>query len=144
MTAIAVGWTNPAASMDNRAATAVVARAVGGESPGSLQTPTDDYSLARMLQAMEFEFDGSEYETEGERVEREMDGEFEQKEYRASKCKHQLTSLSTFICVVQVILFWAMCEEEGIAPDNPMYGPSALSLVKWGAKDASLILYVMR
>ena len=71
---------------------------------------------------MEFEFGGvDEEETAAERAEREIDGEFEQKEYRASKCKHQMTSLSTFICFVQVVLFWAMCEKEGISNDNPMY-----------------------
>ncbi len=89
---------------------------------------------------MEFELDAGG-ETEEERAERERDGEFEQKEYRASKCRRQLTSLSTFLCFVQIVIFWAMCESEGISSSNPMYGPSSLSLVKWGGKDASLILY---
>lgn len=98
----------------------------------------DDYSFAWLLQQMEFEIP---YETEEEQRERELHGEFEGKEYRASKCKNQLKSFSTFLVAVQVILFWAMCESAGMDPQNPMIGPSSLTLVEWGAKDTPLIVY---
>ena len=98
----------------------------------------DDHSFAWILQQMEFEIP---YETEEERQERELNGEFEGKEYRASKCKNQLRTLSTFLVVVQVGLFWAMCESEGLDDANPMTGPSSLALVEWGAKDTALIVY---
>jgi hypothetical protein len=56
----------------------------------------DDLTLARALQAMEFEMNGETYES---RLRRE---DFNGKEYRASSCKRQLLTVSTFICLVQV------------------------------------------
>jgi membrane associated rhomboid family serine protease len=100
----------------------------------------NDLSLARMLQALEFEIDEETYEA---RAEVEMHGEFERKEYHASGCSNQLQTISTFICFAQIVIFIVMLETEGVAPssENPMYGPSGLALVKWGAKDAALIIY---
>lgn len=58
----------------------------------------DDLTLARALQAMEFEMNGETYES---RLRRE---DFNGKEYRASSCKRQLLTVSTFICLVQVLI----------------------------------------
>ena len=52
----------------------------------------DDFTLARALQAMEFEI-------AGETLDR---GDFDEKEYRASSCKRQLLTVSTFILLIQV------------------------------------------
>ncbi len=99
---------------------------------------SDDHYLAWFMQRMEFEIP---YETEEERHEREISGEFEGKEIAASKCKRQMMTLSTFIVFVDIILFWVMCAKNEIDPDNKMYGPSGLVLIEWGAKESSLIVY---
>jgi len=99
---------------------------------------SDDHMLAWLLQRMEFEIP---FETQAEREARELEGEFEGKEYNASKCKNQMLTLSTLLVVVDIALFWAMCSVEGMDPSNPMVGPSSLTLVEWGAKDAALIVY---
>jgi membrane associated rhomboid family serine protease len=69
--------------------------------------------------------------------------EFDRKEVRASKCKKQLLTCSTFICIIQIALLIAMIQDDGYAPtsENPMYGPSGYTLVRYGAKDAALIKY---
>jgi hypothetical protein len=65
-------------------------------------TPTDseaedsDWSLARALQAMEFDIAG---DTVGRHL---GDEDFDEKEYRASSCKRQMLTLSTAICLIQV------------------------------------------
>jgi len=99
---------------------------------------SDDHMLAWLLQRMEFEIP---FETQAEREARELEGEFEGKEYHASKCKNQMLTLSTFLVAVDVILFWVMCAVKGMDANNPMIGPSSLTLVEWGAKDAALIVY---
>jgi membrane associated rhomboid family serine protease len=103
-----------------------------------------DWSLARTLQAMEFEIDA---ETMQERrryeQEEEQDRDFNRKEYGASACRKQMLTFSTLICVAQICILITMCSWDGMAPysQNPMYGPPATTLVRFGAKDASLILY---
>lgn len=52
----------------------------------------DDFTLARALQAMEFEI-------AGETLDR---GDFDEKEYRASSCKRQILTISTLILLTQV------------------------------------------
>ena len=105
---------------------------------GSTQQQADDHSFAWLLQQMEFEVP---FETEEDAHQRELNGDFEGKEYRASKCKNQMRTLSTLLVVIQICLFWAMCKEEGMDENNPMSGPSGLALVEWGAKDTALIVY---
>lgn len=68
----------------------------GGDIEANNDQPQDpDFSLARALQALEFEIAADVY---GE----EDDSDFRGKEYRASKCKKQLLTISTFIILVQV------------------------------------------
>jgi hypothetical protein len=65
--------------------------------PGEEPTdgPASDWSLANALQAFEFEIvDDTYHDPRSE--------DFNEKEYRASSCKRQLLTLSTFICVIQV------------------------------------------
>ena len=57
----------------------------------------DDWSLARALQAMEFEM-----AEDMMRLEQTDEGDFTHKEYRASSCKSQMLSVSTLIVVIQV------------------------------------------
>lgn len=106
-----------------------------GTSRTDLRT-NDDWSIAKALQAMEFEISN-------EVIQQEVDnGDFDEKEYRASACKRQLLTLSTIIVIAQVILLIIMIQEGGYAPtsQNPLYGPPALTLVQYGAKEAGLIL----
>eukprot|EP00604_Paraphysomonas_vestita_P003091 CAMPEP_0174818422 /NCGR_PEP_ID=MMETSP1107-20130205/1092_1 /TAXON_ID=36770 /ORGANISM="Paraphysomonas vestita, Strain GFlagA" /LENGTH=342 /DNA_ID=CAMNT_0016030231 /DNA_START=59 /DNA_END=1084 /DNA_ORIENTATION=+ len=93
----------------------------------------DDFTLARALQAMEFEI-------AGETLDR---GDFDEKEYRASSCKRQLLTISTLILLTQIGLLVAMIQDDGYAPrsENPLMGPPATTMVRYGAKDAALILY---
>jgi membrane associated rhomboid family serine protease len=113
---------------------------------GSIAHPTtappsgagDDHMLAWFLQRLEFEIP---QETEEERREREISGEFEGKEYAAGKCKNQMLTPSAFIALADIIYFWVMCSKKGIDDSNPMVGPSSLAMVEWGAKDAALIVY---
>lgn len=93
----------------------------------------DDFTLARALQAMEFEI-------AGETLDR---GDFDEKEYRASSCKRQLLTISTLILLTQIGLLIAMVQDDGYAPraENPLMGPPATTMVRYGAKDAALILY---
>jgi len=100
----------------------------------------DDWTLARTLQALEFEI---EEETLEEREARELDGEFTRKEISASSCCKQLKTLSTFICVAQVAILITMVQWDGFdtMANNPLYGPPATTMVRFGAKEASLILY---
>jgi hypothetical protein len=97
----------------------------------------DDLSLAMALQNMEFEID-----SEMRRVE-DFNHDFNNKEYRASSCRRQLKTFSTFVVLVQIIIVVIMIITDGIAPsrENPMIGPPATTLVIWGAKDGSLIKY---
>ena len=112
--------------------------------PSSNSEPShlDDWTLAATLQMMEFEMPE---ETAAMRQNREDDevGDFEEKEYNASSCGRQMTTLSTFICFAQVVVFIAMVSSEGLAPrsENSMIGPSVITLVHWGAKDAALMVY---
>lgn len=56
----------------------------------------DDWSLARSLQALEFEISNEMIEG--------YEGDFNEKEYHASRsCKRQLLTISAFICLVQVL-----------------------------------------
>lgn len=68
---------------------------------------------------------------------------FNQKENKASKCKRQMVTMSTFMCLVQIGMLVAMIQDDGYAPksENPTYGPSAYTMVRYGAKVAVLIKY---
>jgi hypothetical protein len=57
---------------------------------------SEDWSLARTLQGLEFQMDHEIME------QYEIDNDFDRKENRAVNCKKQLTTLSTFLCVIQV------------------------------------------
>jgi membrane associated rhomboid family serine protease len=107
---------------------------------------TDDSILARALQAIEFEISSETLERrEAREVERrELEsGDFSQKELSASGCKGQVLTLSTFICLLQIAYLIAMIQQDGFAPStvNPMIGPPATTLVRYGAKYAGLIVY---
>ena len=54
-----------------------------------------------------------------------------------------MVTISTFLCLVQIGMLVAMVQDDGYAPksENPMYGPSAYTLVRYGAKVAVLIKY---
>lgn len=97
----------------------------------------DDLSLARALQAMEFEIDEEMLRME------QFNDDFENKEYRASSCKRQLRTLSAFIVFVQMLIMIIMIGTDGItsSEDNPMIGPPVTTLVNWGAKESGLIKY---
>lgn len=72
-----------------------------------------------------------------------MQAEYHRKERRATKCKRQLATISTFMCLIQIGMLVAMIQDDGYAPksENPMYGPSAYTMVRYGAKVAVLIKY---
>ena len=110
--------------------------------PGYLQARNrslwqDDSTLARAMQAMEFEI--------AEEMDREdrFNEDFNSKEYRASSCKRQMRTLSFFIVLVQIVILIIMISTDGIAPsgENPMIGPPASTLVIWGAKETGLMKY---
>jgi membrane associated rhomboid family serine protease len=98
---------------------------------------------------MEFEIDNDDFYDEfGQpRGEPGNDGDhadFERKEYRASRsCRRQLLTISCFICLVQIGLLIAMIQVAGYAPRsvNPVVGPPVYIMVRFGAKDAALIIY---
>jgi membrane associated rhomboid family serine protease len=97
----------------------------------------DDLSLARALQAMEFEIDEEMVRME------QFNEDFENKEHRASSCYRQMRTLSSLIVFVQVLIMIIMICTDGItsSTDNPMIGPPVTTLVHWGAKESSLIKY---
>eukprot|EP00596_Hydrurales_sp_CCMP1899_P010425 CAMPEP_0119039022 /NCGR_PEP_ID=MMETSP1177-20130426/8296_1 /TAXON_ID=2985 /ORGANISM="Ochromonas sp, Strain CCMP1899" /LENGTH=324 /DNA_ID=CAMNT_0007002383 /DNA_START=47 /DNA_END=1018 /DNA_ORIENTATION=+ len=111
----------------------------------SNRTATDDNILARALQAMEFEIPGETLERREAR-ERETSlerGDFSQKELSASSCKGQVLTLSTLICLMQIVYLIAMIQQDGYASSavNPMIGPPATTLIRYGGKYAGLIVY---
>lgn len=93
---------------------------------------SDDWTLARALQSLEFEITEDPY------------GNFAETEYRASRsCKRQLMTLSFAICMVQIVLMIIMIQEGGYADrsENPVIGPPTLTMVQYGAKQGGLIVY---
>ena len=81
----------------------------------------DDWNLANTLQALEFEISNEMIEGH-----HEEEGDFNEKEYRASKsCRRQLLTMSAFICLVQIVLFICMVSYGGFTPRtvNPTIGP---------------------
>ena len=103
----------------------------------------DDWSLARTLQALEFEMEEETLEArQANQLEEAQHEDFNSKEYGASSCRRQLLTLSTFICIVQICILIAMVQWNGMAPysQNPMYGPYAETMVRFGAKETGLIL----
>ena len=93
----------------------------------------EDWTLARALQSMEIEI-----------ANEIADGEaFEDVERKASSWRNQLFTASAFICLVQVAVMIAMWIDGGVASQsvNPMIGPSPAVLVRWGAKEMSLMVY---
>lgn len=101
-----------------------------------------DWTLARSLQVMEFEManDPANREPEYESIE---DRDFLEKEYRASSFCRQLNTTSTFVCLAQIIVFIATICIDGFAStsENPMMGPPLIVLVRFGAKQAGIMLY---
>ena len=100
----------------------------------------DDWTLAKALQSMEFEIVQDTYRDP-------ITGDFNEKEYRASSCKRQLLTLSTFVCLVQIGVLVAMVQDDGYAPksENPMIGPPAVTMVSrlWtaGADFSRIVIY---
>lgn len=94
---------------------------------------SDDWSIARALQMTEFEIDNEMYQQAG--------GDFVDKEVRGSSCWRQMKTISTLLCVLQILVLVFTVEDDGMAPlnVNSMYGPYPTTLVRWGAKDAALI-----
>lgn len=77
----------------------------GGDSPAVEERSRDaDWSLARALQSLEFEIIQDTYHDP-------LTEEFNEKEYRASSCKRQLMTFSTFVCLVQV-MHLCMCSAQ--------------------------------
>mmetsp|Transcript_15657 Transcript_15657/g.15787 ORF Transcript_15657/g.15787 Transcript_15657/m.15787 type:complete len:451 (+) Transcript_15657:262-1614(+) len=120
-------------------------RGVGGGRRGDIPVtnrgPSRNYdeAFARALQMMEYEIVDEMAEV---RRAHGIGTDFETKELRATRCRRQMMTISTLICVAQVVLLIVMCQKEGIASreENPLYGPSAQTLVLYGAKDAYLIV----
>jgi membrane associated rhomboid family serine protease len=93
-----------------------------------------DMRFAYYLQMMEFELS----------MEIPDDGDFTTKELGASSsCKRQLLTISTVLCIIQIVLMIVILAMSGFAPvsENPMLGPSGEALVRFGAKQASLEVY---
>lgn len=71
----------------------------GGDGPADCaaeERPRDaDWTLARALQSLEFEIVQDTHHDP-------LAEDFNEKEYRASSCKRQLVTFSTFVCLVQV------------------------------------------
>jgi hypothetical protein len=68
-------------------------------------------------------------------IARELEsGDFSQKELSASSCKGQVLTLSTLICLMQIVYLIAMIQQDGYAPSsvNPMIGPPATTLIRYG------------
>jgi hypothetical protein len=99
----------------------------------------DDWSLARALQAMEFEMQedlnlGVSHSA--------TETDFNNKELRASSCKTQLLTISTAVVLTQIGILIAIIQIYGYAPRpvNPLIGPDAQALINFGAKEAGLIV----
>ena len=105
------------------------------EGPHAGPSSSSDSRLAAWLQMLEFEI--------AEEVEENPHEDFENKELASSSWRRQLKTVSTAICVVQVAFIIAMISQDGFAPasENPMVGPPATTLVRYGAKFAALIVY---
>jgi hypothetical protein len=108
------------------------------EYPVARSSPPDDWTLARALQALEFEI-AAEIDPDDD-FETLEEHDFRVKEVRASGCRRQLATFSAFSCLVYLAVFIASTQIQGIAPqrENPMIGPPVVVLVRFGAKEASL------
>jgi hypothetical protein len=127
-----------------------------GSASSSPNNRTDDWTLARALQALEFEIAA---EVDQENYETLEEHDFRVKEIRASGCRAQLCTFSAFCVLVYIAVFIASTQIEGesgsyalitslliwalpagLAPsyENPMIGPPVVILVRFGAKEASL------
>ena len=108
-------------------------RSTGIDAIQSNNQHDNDWMFAKTLQAFEFENANDFINSR----------EFNQKEYRASSCRRQMFTVSTLICFIQIILLIVMIQEDGYAPssENPMVGPPVTTLVRFGAKEAALMLY---
>ena len=93
----------------------------------------EDWTLARALQAMEIE------------VAQDFDRgvEFENTEKHAGSALKQLFTFSTLVSISQVIMLGIMGGMYGLAPMNinPMIGPYSYILVRFGAKELSVMMY---
>ena len=92
---------------------------------------TADWTVARHMQALELELAGDFRH-------------YDFKEHNASVCRNQLFTMSTAIGLAQIIVFIIeMFYGPHIATlkENPMYGPTTLTLIQMGAKVAALIVY---
>jgi hypothetical protein len=79
-----------------------------------------DWSMASAMQAMEFDMMEEEQRPE----EGPEEGDFNEKEYRASRsCRRQLVTVSAFLVVVQIALLVAMIQTDGYDSNNPVIGP---------------------
>lgn len=108
---------------------------VGEHNNNNNNNNNSDWLFARALQAMEFEISNEEIRNEH--------GDFDAKEYSASRsCLKQMLTLSTLICILQIGVLIAMVQVGGWAPrsENPMIGPPAWTLVRFGAKESALIV----
>lgn len=95
----------------------------------------DDWSIARAMQMAEMEIDNEMYQREG--------GDFRDKELRGTQCCRQLKTISTLLCVLQILFLVVMVQDDGYAPssENPMMGPPGTTMVRYGAKFAAMIKY---
>eukprot|EP01042_Synura_sphagnicola_P031240 gene31240-40219_t len=95
----------------------------------------DDSTIARALQMLEFEMIQ-------DIIRPGADTDFNEKEFRASTLKRQLFTLSTVVGLTQVVVLIVMIARHGTVPlqQNPFIGPSAQTMLNFGAKDAYLIV----
>jgi len=99
----------------------------------------EDWNLARSLQVFEFEL----MDDTGGEHDPAADGDFHQKEYRASRsCRRQLCTPSFAICLLQIGVLIAMIQIDGFtsSSSNATIGPPVYSLVRFGAKETGLIV----
>lgn len=117
----------------------------GGGSGGGGQQQMSDAEYARNLQLQEYQmldYFVNNFEIPDDFDEEENTGDFNDKEVRASKCSRQLMTISTMICLSQIALLIACIQTGGgLVPysENTMFGPSAYTLMKYGAKETWLI-----
>lgn len=93
----------------------------------------EDWAIARALQKMEFEIESD----------MNMADDFNNKEYAGSLCWRQMCTLSTLLLVLQIGILAMMIWDDGMedVDINPMYGPPAVTLVRYGAKEAAMMKY---
>eukprot|EP00607_Mallomonas_marina_P010115 CAMPEP_0182421034 /NCGR_PEP_ID=MMETSP1167-20130531/6212_1 /TAXON_ID=2988 /ORGANISM="Mallomonas Sp, Strain CCMP3275" /LENGTH=214 /DNA_ID=CAMNT_0024597739 /DNA_START=72 /DNA_END=713 /DNA_ORIENTATION=- len=114
-----------------------------GEKPA--RRATMDETLAKAIDAMDFEYKEDVRKGKNQGVKPATDDEFDvdrtqtdfnQREVKGNSCWRQIFSFSTFVCCGQIGVLAYILYQDGMVPveENSNYGPSAYSLVKYGAR----------